>query len=175
MKRLLILAVVLCGVLAVAYAGITLYDARLPFGRMWETPAVKPHEAPLPVMPKGSVPVFGGEALLRSKGPEHLEDPVSDRSLKRIFAGKRVYGRYCIHCHGKRLDGRGTVGQSFSPLPRDLKSPHVRDLKDGTLFYRISYGKARMPALAATVSVAERWDVIVYLRAVAAGKVMAGP
>jgi hypothetical protein len=38
----------------------------MPVGRMWETPAIKPHENPIPVMAAGSVPVNGGEALFRA-------------------------------------------------------------------------------------------------------------
>jgi hypothetical protein len=33
---------------------------------MWQTPVIKPHEKPIPVMAAGSVPVNGGEALYRA-------------------------------------------------------------------------------------------------------------
>jgi mono/diheme cytochrome c family protein len=174
MKRLAVLGIAVCVVLLAAYAGITLYDRYFRFGRMWETPAVKPHETPLPVMPRGNVPVDGGEAVFRIQEAHQLENPDPDRSRKRRFAGKTAYIRYCIHCHGNALDGQGTVGQSFSPLARDLKSPRIQEQKDGQWFYSISYGKNRMPALATTVSIPERWDIVVYLRAAAAGQIQ-GP
>jgi len=120
MKRLAVLGIAFSVILSIAYAGITLYDEYLSFGRMWETPAVKPHEEPLLVMAEGTVPVDGGEAALRVGQGDRLEDPDPDRSMKRMFAGKTVYDRYCIHCHGKALDGQGTVWQSFSPLAQDL-------------------------------------------------------
>ncbi len=164
MKRLIVLGTVVCVLLLAAYGGITLYDEYFPFGRMWETPAVKPHEIPIQGMRRGSVPATGGEAVWRTRGSGELENPDPDRSAKRVFSGRTAYVRYCIHCHGKALDGQGTVGQSFSPLPRDLRSPRIQDQSDGALFFTVSYGKNRMPALAATLSVPERWDVIVYLR-----------
>jgi mono/diheme cytochrome c family protein len=174
MKRLIVLGIAVSVILAAAYAGITVFDEYMRFGRMWETPAIRPHETPLLVMGKESIPVDGGEAVLRAGGAEKLENPDRDRSMKRVFAGKAAYTRYCIHCHGKDLKGQATVGQSFSAPAMDLKSPQIRDRKDGMLFSSISYGKDRMPPLATTVSVPERWDIIVYLRAAAANPALAG-
>lgn len=164
MKRLIVLGAFVGVLLLAAYGGITLYDEYLSLGRMWETPAVKPHEMPIQGLRRGSVPAKGGEAAWRTRGAGELENPNPDRSAKRVFEGRTAYARYCIHCHGKALDGQGTVGQSFSPLPQDLRSPQIQDQSDGALFFTISYGKNRMPALATTLSVPERWDVIVYLR-----------
>ncbi len=175
MKRVAFLGLVVFAVLAAGYGGITVYDEYLRFGRMWETPAVRPHEAPLSGMEPGSIPVDGGEARLRIAEPTHLMNPDDDRSLKKIFEGKKTYTWYCVHCHGKALDGQATVGQSFSPLPKNLKSPRVQEQSDGMLFKSISYGKDRMPALATTVSVPERWGVILYLRAAAVDPVLAEP
>jgi len=175
MKRFFILGIVAVALLLAAYGGITLYDEYLRFGRMWETPAVRPHETPLPGMAPGSIPVTGGEAVLRTREAHLLEDPNPDRDMKRLFAGKIAYTRYCVHCHGQALDGQGTVGQSFSPLAQDLKSPEIQGQKDGMLFAGISYGKNRMPPLASTVSVSERWEVIHFLRAAASGRIPMGP
>ncbi len=173
MKRLIVLGIAVSVILVAAFAGITVYDEYMRFGRMWETPAIRPHETPLLVMGKESIPVDGGEAALRARGAKNLENPDPDRSMKRVFAGKAAYTRYCIHCHGKDLEGQATVGQSFSAPAMDLKSPQIRDQKDGLLFSSISYGKNRMPTLATTVSVPERWDIIVYLRAAAANPTLA--
>jgi hypothetical protein len=70
---------------------------------------------------------------------------------------------YCIHCHGKH---HGTVGQSFAPKPRDLRSAKAQETAEGRLFHEISYGipGGRQPALATTMAVDERWQVIGYLK-----------
>ena len=58
----------------------------------------------------------------------------------------------------------GTLGQSFSPLPTDLRSPEVKALSDDALFQVISYGGKRSPALATTLSIDSRLAVIAFIR-----------
>ena len=77
-----------------------------------------------------------------------------------LEAGKTGYLTYCAQCHGKYHDGNGTVGQSFEPLPTDLRSDKVQSQADGELFKTISYGlesSGRQPALATTIAIPERW------------------
>ncbi len=149
-----------------AWGVITLYDENLKVGRMWETPGIRPHEDPLPVMDARSVPVNGGEALMRFANPDTLKSPFDIRQVAVVEAGKKGYVRYCIQCHGKHHDGKGTVGQSFAPLPGDLRSDKVQSLPVGRLFHEISYGLpgGRQPALASTISIEERWQIIGYVQ-----------
>jgi mono/diheme cytochrome c family protein len=60
----------------------------------------------------------------------------------------------------------GTVGQSFTPLPGDLRSPKVQAMADGALYKEISFGKpdGRQPPLATTISMDDRWQIIAYLK-----------
>lgn len=149
-----------------AWGVITLYDENLKAGRMWETPAVKPHEHPMPLMAHHGVPFDGGEAFYRQADPVTLKVSLSLGQPQAIAAGKVGYQRYCIHCHGRRHDGNGTVGQSFSPLPGDLRSAKVQGLTSGQIFYEISYGLpgGRQPALASTIAVDERWQIVGYVK-----------
>jgi hypothetical protein len=62
------------------------------------------------------------------------------------------------------LDGNGTVGQSFSPLPANLKASAVQEQTDGDLFYKIRFGYSRHPALYSTMTDQETWAVIRYVR-----------
>ena len=61
-----------------------------------------------------------------------------------IDQGKRSYGYYCVQCHGRRLDGKATVGQSFYPLPTDLLDPKVQ-AQTKEIFYKISLGTKTTP------------------------------
>lgn len=166
MTRILSVAVLASVVALAVYGVITLYDETLQVGRMWETPAIKPHEEPIPVMAGLSVPFNGGEALLRGSDPDGLLSPLDLKNPAVILQGQQAYRFYCIHCHGKDYDGLGTVGQSFAPLPGDLRSPKVQDMTEGRLFHEISYGipGGRQPALATTLTVDERWQAIAYLK-----------
>ena len=131
-----------------------------------ETPAVKPYENPIPVMDAASIPVDGGERVYRLTDPALLQPPVDLAAADLIKAGGTGYGRYCIQCHGRHFDGLGTVGQSFFPLPGDLRSAKVQSLAVGQLFHEISYGipGGRQPALATTIGVDERWQIIGFVK-----------
>ena len=169
MKAFVIVILAAGAVLSAAYGALVYYDNYFPHGRMWETAAVRPHEEPVLIMEKDLVPFSGGEAFLRDAQGEELASPLSGNTPKILEMGKKAYMNYCVFCHGKNHDGMGTVGQSFHPLPADLKSPRVTAQSDGALFYAISYGKGRAPYLATTVAVEDRWAVIHYLRSLKGG------
>jgi mono/diheme cytochrome c family protein len=166
MKRIIVLAGFVAVVLTAVYAVITLYDENMRVGRMWETPAVRPHEQQLLIMEPGVVPFGGGEAEYRNVKAEDLISPFKNDDSEVVASGKSLYFTYCAQCHGKYHDGNGTVGQSFHPLPGDLQSNKVQSLPQGTLFKEISYGvpNGRQPALATTIEVMDRWRIIAYVK-----------
>jgi mono/diheme cytochrome c family protein len=145
---------------------LTLYDTFMPAGRMWLTPRIMPYENPIPVMAAGSVPFKGGEEFYRIAAAENLQAPFSLTEPTAIAAGKTDYQYFCIHCHGQNFDGYGTVGQSFAPTPRDLRSEKVQSMPAGQLFKEISFGipGGRQPALDTTIAVKDRWYVIAYVK-----------
>jgi mono/diheme cytochrome c family protein len=166
MKRIIVLAGFVAAVLTVVYTVITLYDENMRVGRMWETPAVRPHEQPPLIMEPGVIPFGGGEAEYRNAKAEELISPLKNDDPKVVESGKSLYFTYCAQCHGKYHDGNGTVGQSFSPLPSDLQSDKVQSLSQGVLFKEISYGvpDGRQPPLATTIEIMDRWRIIAYIK-----------
>jgi mono/diheme cytochrome c family protein len=167
MKKLLAIPLLIVVILT-GYNVLIFYDNNFPYGRMRETPAVKPYENPMLVMASGVVPKDSAEAIWRAMDANTLVSPlpVSDAVIRR---GQVVYGTFCQQCHGKNHDGNGTVGQSFTPLPTDLRSKTVQILSDGTLFQHISYGVGetnRQPALATTIRAMDRWHVIAYIKSI---------
>ena len=170
MKRLSILVAFIVVILTAAYTVLTLYDENLKVGRMWETPAVRPHEQEIPVMEAGIIPVQGGETLYRNIRGEDLNSPLMSDDPEVVESGKSLYFTYCVQCHGKYFDGNGTVGQSFHPLPTDLRTEKVRTSPEGALFKSISYGVpgGRQPPLATTVDVDDRWRIIAFIKSLPA-------
>ena len=164
MKRFVGVFILVAVGLSAGYSALIYYDNNFRYGRMRETPAVRPHENPIPTMDKDVIPTDGGEAVFRVTGGKGLTSPLEHDAPETLAAGKKAYFTYCVHCHGKNLDGLGTVGQSFNPLPKNLRSHQVLDQADGSLFYTTSYGKDRMPALATTISVEDRWAVVHFIR-----------
>jgi mono/diheme cytochrome c family protein len=166
MKKLLLLAIVVAAVVVV-YNVLMYYDNNFPVGRMRETPAVRPHENPIPIMQTGLVPVHGGEALYRAAEPDRLRSPLSSQDPDLIKDGATLYFTFCQQCHGVKYDGNGTVGQSFAPLPTDLRSPHVQSQSEGALFQHIGYGiggSGRQPALATTIFPDDRWKIVAFVK-----------
>ncbi len=133
------------------------------YGRMNDQESVRTYEKKMPSGPQGTIPISGGVEVLSRTEPKDLKNPVSP-TVPAISRGKAAYFNYCVHCHGPKADGNGTVGQSFAPLPSNLADPQVLDQSDGELFSKISLGFGRHPALANTVSETDRWSMISYLR-----------
>jgi len=172
MKKFVFLILILVAAF-VAYEALMFYDNNFSYGRMRETPAVKPYEHPLLIMEPGTVPFEGGEALYRAATPESLVSSVPLDDAEVIGRGAKQYFTYCQQCHGLQHDGNGTVGQSFAPLPTDLRSGRIQQQSSGYLFQHISYGiggTGRQPALATTVSIDKRWEIIAYIKSLGTRK-----
>lgn len=165
-RVIIILGAAVIVLASIGYGALTYYDNAFPFGRMWETPQIRPHEEPILDMPKGIVPFSGGEMIWRNAPPESLISPITAQTPEITLQGKTAYFTYCAQCHGKYHNGNGTVGQSFAPLPSDLRSKKVQTMLDGRLFQEISYGipGGRQPALATTIAASERWRIIAYIK-----------
>jgi mono/diheme cytochrome c family protein len=149
------------GLILVALAcGLT---AGCDYARMTSDEAHDTYEAHFPVMPPDSVSVTGGTTALRLADPNTLENPWKADG-RTIAAGRKSYADFCVHCHGVRGDGRATVGQSFAPLPTDLRSEAVQAHSDGELFYRIGFGFQRHPPLIHSMMEEDIWAVIVLMR-----------
>ena len=139
-----------------------------PYGRMYDQDSVKTYKEKMAAMDKRSVPVTDGYAALLHADPERLANPltVSPGSLEQ---GRLAYNYFCVQCHGANLDGRGTVGQSFSPLPANLVSRATLSRSDGVLYARTRLGFNRHPALFTTIPEMDTWAVILYIRQVGRG------
>ncbi len=135
------------------------------YARMKDQESIRTYESQMPEGVEGTIPIGGGIAVLKSEGPSKIRNPLPS-TPEVIERGRTAYGYFCVMCHGPKLDGNGTVGQSFSPLPADLISPYVQQQNDGTLFYRISLGYKRHPPLASTMAVEDRWAAIGYIQSV---------
>lgn len=166
MKKYLIFFIASAVALLVAYEALIYYDDNFPFGRMWETQAVKPYEE-LPLStPTGTVPHEGGEEVFKAVPAELLKSSIVLTDPAHIQSGKLLYSKFCAQCHGKNHDGQAPVGQSFHPLPTDLRIARVQSLTEGAFFREISYGRpeGRQPPLATTIDPLDRWRIVAYVK-----------
>lgn len=73
-------------------------------------------------------------------------------------------------CHGQRGRGDGPAGITLEPPPADLLL-HVPEHTDGELYYFVTVGfpSSAMPSWRDALSATERWELVHYLRVLAAG------
>ena len=164
MKQVLFLAVFALIALTGVYTVITLYDSTLKAGRMNQTPVLRPHEKPQLIMDKRTIISHKSEALIKENLKNTYPVAVAGSAHAMLIKGEQDYKSFCSHCHGNNLDGLGTVGQSFFPLPANLMGETATKLSDKELFAVISYGSKKTPALASSMSVESRYAVIRYIR-----------
>ena len=98
-----------------------------------------------------------------------LQNPV-DPSVEAIARGRAMFRERCVACHGERGRGDGPAGVTLDPKPADLVL-HVPQHSDGELYYMISVGfpGTGMPAWRSLLSERDRWELVHYLRVLAAG------
>ena len=166
MKRALP-ALLFCALAATACNPFDVLDELITYERMNEQESFRPYETQMPGVAPGAVPTKDGERAgeekYKSAPMGSLENPLP-ADTDTIARGGLAYVRFCIHCHGSKYNGDGTVGQSFAPLPTDLRSEYVQQMSDDELFRSISYGMMRHPALAYTVSADDRWSLIRWIQ-----------
>ena len=133
------------------------------YARMYDQESVRTYETPIPEMPEGTIPIHGGTEPLKKADAKGLRNPLP-RNPDSSEQGEEAYKYFCIQCHGPLADGNGAVGQSFAPLPTNLKEKAVQRQTDGELFVKISLGYRRHPPLASTVSEEDRWAVVNFIR-----------
>lgn len=122
-------------------------------------------EQPLPV-PARSIPVEGA-AYIPGMGAPANPVPADAASIAR---GAQLYAIHCQMCHGVKGEGNGQLAAFLNPYrPANLTLPVVQSKSDGSLFLTITLGvDGRMPALNENLLVRERWDVVNFLRTLAA-------
>lgn len=80
--------------------------------------------------------------------------------------GRRMYGIYCIHCHGEQGDGQGYLFTSkrYPYPPANLVNEKVRALPDGAIYHSITVGYGVMGAHGAMIRPDDRWRIILFIR-----------
>ena len=92
------------------------------------------------------------------------QNPVSPDE-KSIAAGKAIYQKECLSCHGSLGKGDGPAAKDLPKKCGDLSDPKLWAQSDGALFWKISEGKTPMPAYDKLLKEDnDRWIVIHYIR-----------
>ena len=111
-------------------------------------------------------------AILRADDKQFHDAPDSAKAMKNPFdgqaaavdAGKALYARNCLACHGKTGQGTGNVPS--------LVEGKLKGVAEGEVFWFVTKGDTAngMPSWA-TLPEEKRWQIVTYVEALAAGKV----
>lgn len=128
-------------------------------------PSYKQMDEPLPP-PPNSIPVEGAIAIPGMGAPENPTE-ADEASITR---GAELYAINCQMCHGVTGRGNGSVAPFLVNFkPANLTSEVVQSKSDGSMFLTISNGlEGRMPALNENLTVSDRWDLVNFVRTLAA-------
>lgn len=135
---------------------------------MFRTPAVRPFDRTPRVMPEGTLPVSGGEPPMSRDVAEHvLRNPMAPTPAH-LEHGKSLFETNCAPCHN--ADGRGAGPVAFQLVlpPPDLTAGMPPHRTDGYVYATIRNGSLVMPAYGDAMSVAERWELVLWVRALQA-------
>lgn len=88
-------------------------------------------------------------------------------TLQKVEDGKRIFGSYCVVCHGR--DGQNTgvpFAEKLSPPVSSLASSHVQTYTDGQLKWIIQNGiePSGMPASKGILTDDDIWAIVLYIR-----------
>jgi mono/diheme cytochrome c family protein len=79
--------------------------------------------------------------------------------------GRQRFNITCAMCHGPTAAGNGITKQYGLATVVTLQDDRIRKMADGEIFNTITNGKNTMMAYGPNVTVADRWAIIAYLRA----------
>lgn len=105
-----------------------------------------------------------GNTLI-SSFPNDIEEfplPVTKEMLDR---GQERYNVYCGVCHGPFGNGDGMIVRRGFPKPPTYNDDRLRNAPVGHFFDVITNGQGRMGSYASQVPVADRWAIVMYIRA----------
>lgn len=101
------------------------------------------------------------------KSARELRNPVAV-TPQGMRAAARFYKENCVTCHGRAGASNGPAAESLPQRPANFTDESLmRRASDGELFWKISTGRAPMPAWQGKLSESERWQLVNYLRMLA--------
>jgi putative copper resistance protein D len=89
-----------------------------------------------------------------------------------IVNGQALYQTHCASCHGAGGHGDGPAAAGLRPRPADLTARHAADHTVGDFFWWLTRGikNSAMPGFGDRLGEDERWDLINFLRTLAAAE-----
>jgi putative copper export protein/mono/diheme cytochrome c family protein len=110
--------------------------------------------------------------------PTSFQTSPTGFSAASIAHGQALFMQNCVACHGPEGEGDGPAAAGLRIKPADLTQPHIFEHTDGEMFWWLTHGiddpegGFAMPGFVGALSADDRWALIDYVRAHAAGVAM---
>ena len=91
-----------------------------------------------------------------------VKSPIEDGD-EVLKEAKILYDRFCVHCHGEKGMGDGSVGVVYKGVTA-YNSRAVKDKSEGHIFNVITHGKGRMWGHGSQISIEDRWKIVKYVQ-----------
>ena len=101
--------------------------------------------------------------------------PEMEVNAENLEAGRKIYYRNCMFCHGDYLSGKGHFAEALNPLPANFRdSGTISQLEEGYVYWRVATGgpglpqgatpwNSSMPVWQDFLSKNEIWQVVAYI------------
>lgn len=118
-----------------------------------------------------------GEEEPKPPEPDWVQELPIEVTAAAMDRGQQRYNIYCATCHGLGGDGDGLITQRAMATrqgtwvtPTSVHSPDVLKQPVGKIFNTISHGVRRMPGYAQQITAEDRWNIVLYLKALQRGR-----
>lgn len=83
-----------------------------------------------------------------------------------VKRGERMYGIYCMQCHGEKGDGQGSlyVNKKYTYPPASLLSEKMLSATDGDIYHVITVGHGIMAEHGSMILPEDRWKITMYIK-----------
>lgn len=87
-------------------------------------------------------------------------------SKENLQRGEKMYGVYCLQCHGEKGDGQGAlyVNKKYPYPPASLLSEKMMPASEGDMYHVITVGHGIMAEHGSMIQPEDRWKITMYIK-----------
>ena len=97
--------------------------------------------------------------------------PIPYTETSALAEGKAYYEIFCVHCHGPKGEGKGSlIKKELFLKPPAYNNGTTKELSPGEIYYTIYYGKGMMGSHASQIVEEKRWKIVQYVQTLQGNK-----
>lgn len=122
---------------------------------------------PAGTIPRDFVPLhFASDDAGRAAAAAAFPKAPIEANDENLARGAWGFATFCVPCHAADGSGAGLVAKKAGwNFPIGYTDSNAGKWSDGYLFHIVSYGRGNMPSYASQISQADRWKIVLHLRA----------